>query len=359
MDGRWRLVAGCFSTHIDTNSQTAQAWDVPSTHLYQDWQTMLVAERDRLDAVAILTPTPSHADIVIKALELGYPVICEKALATTSAEAERIKAAVDQLRGFLAVTYNYTGYPMLRELRDIILTGGLGKLHQIHIEMPQEGFSRLGKDGTNPKPQSWRRQDGAIPTLSLDLGVHLHHIIDFLSNEKPTELVALNNSYGLIDGIVDNTMCIANYTNDLHCQLWFGKTALGHRNGLRVRVYGSSGSAEWYQMEPEILTRFDNQGRINRYERACAELRIADDLRYNRFKAGHPGGFLEAFANHYYDIADCLIEYQKTGCYASPWVFSADTAEQGLIMLETIAESARKKTWLPVVRPTRCAGQPA
>jgi predicted dehydrogenase len=266
---------------------------------------------------------------------------------------------VDQARGFLAVTYNYTGYAMLRELRRITLEGGLGKLNQIHIEMPQEGFARLGKDGAKPRPQSWRQKDGDIPTLSLDLGVHLHHIIDFLSGEKPVELVALNNSYGLIEGIVDNTLCIARYSNDLHCQLWFGKTALGHRNGLRVRVYGSSGSAEWYQMEPEVLTHYDNQGRISRYERACADVSIADEARYNRFKAGHPGGFLEAFANHYCDIADCLVQYRETGAYASPWVFSADIAEQGLIMLEAMAQSARDKTWLPVARPAGGTGPQA
>lgn len=345
MDGRWLLVSGCFSTDHKSNIDTAEAWNVTPDRVYKTWKDFLNAEQGKIDAVVVLTPTPSHTEIVIQALEQGYDVICEKAMTVSSKEAALISKAIEENKAFFAVTYNYTGYPMLRELRALINNGKLGKLNQIHIEMPQEGFARVGKDGEKPVPQSWRLHDTAVPTLSLDLGVHLHNMIDFLSGEKPLELVAINNSFGHFEDIIDNTMCIARYSGNLDCQIWYGKTALGNSNGLRVRVYGTKGSAEWYQMHPEILELNDNKGRKNLLERSSIDVQLADELRYNRFKAGHPAGFLEAFANYYYDMADSLIEFRQSGKYRSSWVTGVDQAHEGLLMLEAIARSAENKSW--------------
>ena len=345
MDGRWQLSSGCFSTEQKSNDQTAEAWGVAPDRVYKTWKDLLDAERDMLDAIVVLTPTPSHTEIVVSALELGYAVICEKAMTVSSDESRLISDAVNNNDAYLAVTYNYTGYPMLRELQSLIQRGKLGKLNQIHIEMPQEGFARIGKDGKKPIPQSWRLHDAKIPTLSLDLGVHLHHMIDFLSSEKPVELVAINNSFGHFDEIVDNTMCIARYTGNLDCQIWYGKTALGNSNGLRVRVYGVEGSAEWLQMQPESIILNDNKGRKSILERSSVDVQIADELRYNRFKAGHPSGFMEAFANYYYDLADSIIEFREKGWHSSSWVIGVDKAHEGLLMLEAIARSAESKSW--------------
>jgi predicted dehydrogenase len=345
MDDRWTLCAGCFCTDDAENQRTANRWGVPESRVYPSYTKLLSAEAGKLDAVVVLTPTPSHAEIVIAALEAGYPVICEKALAISSTESQLIQDVVAKYSGFLAVTYNYTGYSMVRELRSIIRGGRLGKLQQIQIEMPQEGYLRLDGEGKKPSPQSWRLTDYTIPTVSLDLGVHLHHMIHFLSGAQPLELVAINNSYGFFNDIVDNTMCIARYSGNLDCQLWFGKTALGNSNGLRIRVYGEQGSAEWYQMQAETLVVYDNKGRKSTLERSSVELELANDERYNRFKAGHPTGFIEAFANHYWDIADALTEFRQQGQASSPWVFGADIAHQGLVMLETMASSASNHTW--------------
>ena len=345
MDGRWRLSSGCFSTDEQINIETAQVSRIPAERLYADWQSFLGAERDALDAIAVLTPTPIHTEIVISALEQGYAVICEKAVAVSSAESALIRKAVGKHDSFLAVTYNYTGYPMVRELQALIRKGKLGKLNQIHIEMPQEGFARIGKDGERPVPQSWRLHDDEIPTLALDLASHLHHMIDFLSGENPVELVAIDNNFGHFKGIVDNTMCIARYSGNLDCQIWYGKTALGNSNGLRVRVYGTGGSAEWVQMNPEILELNDNQGRKTLLERSSVDITVADADRYNRFKAGHPAGFMEAFANYYYDLADSLIEYREKGSHSNPWVVGIEKAHEGMLMMDAIHKSAQSKSW--------------
>ncbi|VEN73920.1 Gfo/Idh/MocA family oxidoreductase [Candidatus Desulfarcum epimagneticum] len=346
MDGRFALKAGCFSAHQDINHETGQAWGVDESRVYDDWRALLRGEKKRLDAVVVLTPTPSHMDIVLGAMRKGFPVICEKTLATSSAEAEEIKKAVQKYNAFLAVTYNYSGYPMLREMKMMIEKGMLGKITQIHAEMPQDGFIRVDAKGRNVSPQAWRLKDTqTLATVSLDLGTHTHHMIHFLTGSSPLEVLALQDSFGAFKQIIDNVVCVARYANHMVCQLWHSKCALGHRNGLRVRVYGTKGSARWRQMDPEHLSYTDITGQTRILDRATDMDNLSADPRYNRFKAGHPDGFIEAFANLYYDIADCLIEFKEKGAYASPWVFGADIAYEGLCMLEAICRSSQNKAW--------------
>ena len=344
MDHRWVLEAGCFSTNNKINRETASQWGIDQSRLYNDWRILLSREKGKLDAICLLTPTPVHSKMAIEALDYGFAVICEKTMATSSKEAMAICQAVEANKAFFAVTYNYTGYPMLRELRQMILDGKLGALNLIQIEMPQEGYARLNKEGKPQKPQAWRLKDGEVPIISLDLGAHLHHMIYFLSGEKPLQVVADQTSYGFFKNVTDNVICLARYTGNLRSQIWYSKMALGHRNGLRVRAYGDKASAEWFQLQPEELIFNNIHGKREIIDRASC-VKLADQLRYNRFKSGHPAGFIEAFANHYYDLADSLLEFKKTGVYPSPWVFSATQAKEGLEMLEAISMSAKNNCW--------------
>ena len=347
MDGRWQLEAGCFSQNKSVNDRTATEWGVRSERTYSTYQTLIEEEQGKLDAIVVLTPTPSHTDIVIAALNAGYAVICEKTLSTTSQEALLIEDAVKQNNGFLAVTLNYSGYPMLRELRHIIKKGNLGKIQQVQIEMPQEGFIRLDAEGNQPQPQAWRLRDGIVPTISLDLGVHLHHIIHYLTQERPLDVVADQATHGCFNEVVDNVSCMLRYTGDIRCQMWFSKTALGQRNGLKVRVYGDKGSAEWLQVQPEeLLLSYDN-GMREIVDRA-SNVTVACLPRYTRFKAGHPAGFIEAFANIYCDMADCYSEFKKTGSYTSDEVYGVAHAVEGLQLFEAIAQSAESRCWISV-----------
>ncbi len=347
MDGRFKISAGCFSRHADINAATASAYGVDTNRLYPSLDVLLRSELDQIDAIVILTPTPNHKSDVINSLRSGVSVISEKALATSSYEAMEIQQVLNEKNGFLAVTYNYTGYPMVRELRRMIRENYFGKIEQIHIEMPQEGFSRLDKYNNPQKPQEWRLHDGDLPTISLDLGVHLHHLIDFLTGEKPIELTAVHNRFGSFREIIDNTICIANYTGGIRCNIWYSKAALGHRNGLRIRLYGETGSVEWYQMDPEVLQINDNRGHRQIMDRATVEAELPTEFRYNRFKSGHPAGYIEAFANHYNDIADALWDYQNNkGALFNEYVFGIKQAREGLELLEAITKAAREKSWV-------------
>ena len=349
MDGRFRIVAGCFSLNPKMNEDTAELLDVPADRLYNNWRSFLESEQGKLDAVLLLTPTPMHAEMAAEALAAGFYLISEKALSVSSAEATAIRVARDQNNGFVAVTYNYTGYPIIRELRHMIESGKLGKITHVAAEMPQEGFLRLvGAQDSKPQPQAWRLKDDFIPTVSLDLGVHVHHLIHFLTKASPIEVCAMEQQQGHFDGIIDNVQCLARYTGDLPVQLWYGKTALGHANGLRIRVFGTEGSAEWVQMNPEYLTLHDNRGHTSLITRAANGMHICNQERYTRFKAGHPAGFMEAFANYYADLADWLIRHRSGDRQPHPMVAGVEIAEEGLRMMEAIARSARTRSWQPV-----------
>lgn len=344
LDGHFRVDCGCFSRHCDSNRATAAAYGIAPERAHGSWEELLDREREQIDAVVVLTPTPNHRDIVIAALDAGMPVICEKALAVSSADCRVIGEAAQRNRGFLAVTYNYSGYPMVRELRRMIAAGELGRLHQIHIEMPQEGFLR-----TASTPQAWRLQDQMVPTVSLDLGVHVHHLVHFLTGgKKPLEAVGDQSSYGHFSNIIDNVYCLIRYEDDLRIQAWYGKTALGYRNGLRIRVFGNLASAEWFQMEPEDLLLCDADGRRQLIDRGTGDACVARLPRYNRFKAGHPSGFIEAFANLYADIAEHLRHHQTGQPMPNQLVYGAGQSEEGLRLLEAVARSSAEKSWQPV-----------
>lgn len=349
MDQRFEVVSGCFSRDPHCNLETAIEYGVPADRTYDTLERLLAGERGRIDAIVILTPTDQHAPQVVRCLSEGLPVICEKALVANLDEAKSVAAAVEATRGFLAVTYNYTGYPMLRELRQMVDDGRLGRIRQVQIEMPQEGFARLDRQGNPIRPQGWRLKDGQVPTISLDLGIHLHSLVSFLTGEHPLEVVAEAATHGNFKDVVDNVNCIARFSQDIHCGIWYSKTALGYRNGLKVRLFGDEGGVEWLQEDPEHLIYGDRQGRRMVIDRATGDVSVANQARYTRFKAGHPAGFVEAFANYYHDIADGLDAFLDGRPFApTGYLMGIETALAGTAMLQAIAESARQRAWTAV-----------
>lgn len=347
LDNRFSVQAGCFSRKDEINKESAKIYGVSEDRTYLNWQEMLKNEQEKLDAIIVLTPTPAHFEVVKACLEAKIPVICEKALSICPEEAQELKTIRDKNNGFLAVTYNYSGYPMVRELRDLIKKGTLGKILHFQAEMPQEGFIRVDAQGNKPKPQDWRLLDSKIPTIYLDLAVHLHELIDYTIGEKPVSVVSDQDSDGWFKDIVDNVSCLCRYTNNVQGQIWFSKSALGNRNGLKLRIYGSKASAEWFQINPEELILSFEDGHRQILDRAST-VNISNEARYTRFKAGHPAGFIEAFANLYADIADSLINYKCTGEMKSEEVFSVELALEGLKMLEAMVESSCSKSWQKV-----------
>ena len=343
MDNLWSLKAGAFSTHAEANKKAGETYGVAEDRTYGSLGEMLEKEGDALDAVVILTPTPLHHEMILQCLNAGMRVICEKAMALTSGEAEELRQACEASQGYLAVIYNYSGYPMVRELRRMIDQGELGEILHFQAEMPQEGYLRTDADGNKPCPQQWRLKDGPMPILHLDLAVHLHELIHYLTGLTPLEVVADQASRGWFD-VVDNVNCLCRYTEKVQGQMWFSKCALGHRNGLRLRLYGSKASAEWFQANPEELEVAYADGRRVKLDRASS-VSVASEQRYTRFKAGHPAGFIEAFANLYRDLADSVHDHKQGGSGASREVFGADLSIEGLKFLEALVRSSKSSNW--------------
>lgn len=342
MDNRFKLVAGCFSRSHGINAETGRAWGVEENRLYAEWQELIDSEPETV--LVLLTPPAHHAEVLEYAASRGRHLVCEKPL-TNSAEATSrvVEVLDDRLDRFFAV-YNYTGYPMIREMRQVIQDGSLGELLHCEIEMPQEGFIRLNPDGSSIQPQEWRRSDGFIPTVSLDLGVHVVNLLRFVTQQHPTRVVASYQSRGNVPGVVDHVTALAECADGFTADLRFGKTSLGHSNGLSISVFGSHGSVGWKQVNHEFLTMNDSFGTTSVIHRGSASARIAQQLRYNRFKAGHPGGFLEAFSNLYFDIADAI----ETRPNKDPYTFSAKDALRDMSVLHALSDSVTTQEWTVV-----------
>ncbi|MFY8300294.1 Gfo/Idh/MocA family protein [Pseudoalteromonas sp. SS15] len=339
LDNYFKVVAGAFSRNKQVNIETADKWGIAPERTYNNWKTLLESEKDEIDAVAILTPTPNHLEALLYALELNIPIICEKSLVSGPSEIEQLEKVYDKSKHYLAVTYNYSGYPMVRELKQRISKGQLGKIQKIVLEMPQEGFKRPPDiAGKKAMPQAWRLQDGEVPTICLDLGVHLHHMAHFLTGQEPCSVLAQASNHSDYNGLVDDMQLLLKYTNDVVGSMWISKTAIGHRNGLNIRVYGDQGSAFWHQLNPDELQLNYASGLRETLDRG-SECEVASIYEYNRMKPGHPSGFIEAFANLYRDFANDLYK-MKGGKRIEQTDFLI--SKMGLMLFSKAYQSSKK-----------------
>jgi predicted dehydrogenase len=346
IDNRFKIVCGVFSLNKNINQKTGEVYKVNKDRVYSNIDDLIRNEKYNLDAVIVLTPINIHAEQIIKLLDNKLPVICEKALASSIKELQDINDSILKNNGYLAVIYNYLGYPMLRELKYLIKNESLGKINQVQIEMPMDPFSRVStNDGTPIKPQDWRLVDKQLPIISLDLGVHLHMIVYYLTGEKPIEVISKYDSYGNFSYVVDNINCIIEYSNSVTCNMWYSKVAIGYRNGLKIRVFGDKGSAFWYQEDPENLICADNTGNKWVIDRGNNNVNVCNNERYNRFKVGHPSGFIEAFANYYYDIAKSLYLFKTKKELKFSECFGFNEALEGIKLFTAINKSNSSKKW--------------
>jgi predicted dehydrogenase len=347
LSNSYEIIAGCFSRNNLLNIESGIKYGISKENIYENFYELVVNEKNNIDAILILTPTNQHKDQILFCIKNNISIICEKALVTNVKDANEILNLKIKNNTFISVIYNYLGYPMIRELKFMIKNNQFGKINHIQIEMPQEGFKRLDKDGKAIMPQAWRLKDEYIPTISLDLGVHLHILIKYLIEEKPLKVSAIQNSHGNFNNIVDNINCLINYTNNISCSMWYSKSALGKRNGMKINIYGEKKSAEWIQEYPEYLTIADQDGQIKRLDRGCNDVFISNQQRYTRFKAGHPAGFIEAFANYYEDIAINLNNFiSPQSLINNSECFGVEESIEGLELFEAISKSCHTLQWV-------------
>mgnify|MGYP000114159055 CR=1 FL=1 len=350
LDGRWSVSGGIFSRDPSQSHDTAEAWGIPLEGLCSDLDEL--TERARagdFDAVAILTPTPEHTFALERLLAAGVPIICEKALTGSASESEQIRDLQRSSGTFLSTTLNYTGYPMVRELRERIRQGHLGRILRLDVRMPQETYLPPRNLGTGAV-QDWRRSDYGLPTVSLDLGVHVVEMARFLHPSPVVEVTATAGSFGDLE-VADDVQALVRFGDGSVGSFWFGKAALGNRNGLAVEIYGDEASAVWVQEQPDSFAFRRRDRTVQVVDRGTPDLVEAGKPRYVRFKAGHPTGFIEAFANLYSDIADALAVWgdpQEGADESNDFVADAAATHSGMMVLAAIARSSRERCWVDV-----------
>ena len=312
LDDRYELVAGALSSKPDVAAASAAELFITPDRSYDSFETMAKAEaarEDGIDVCAIVTPNHLHFPITMAMLDAGIHVICDKPLCLTVEEAEKIAAKVKKTGLLFALTHNYTAYPMVREARKMVADGKLGDIRLVQVEYPQ-GWMATRVEDTDNKQAHWRADPakaGMGGALG-DIGTHAHNLAEFVTGLEISELCAD------VDAIVpgrkldDNVQILLRYANGARGMLWASQIAVGHENGLRLRVYGDKGGIEWAQEHPNQLHFRPLDGRPELMTRGGAGIG-AEGLRGVRVPPGHPEGYLEGFANLYTDFADQLTAH--------------------------------------------------
>lgn len=343
MDNKFKVIAAAFSKDEETNKETSTLFNIKN--IYSSWKTLLEKERNNIDAVVILVPTNMHFEVIYEVLKYDLPIICEKPLVGSLEQLEELYKVYDESKHFLMVTNNYSGYPMVREIKKRIEENHFGTILNLRLKMPQESFLRPPRSVRYP--QKWRLKDNFIPMISLDLGSHLHHLSSFLLEEEPIEVFSQYNTFSPY-GVIDDVNMMINYKSGISGNMWLSKTALGNRNGLTIELFGSDASAVWHQENPEILNIAYTNGDKLVVDRG-SDIRVNNKL-YNRMTAGHPSGFIEGFANLYSDIYNCLLEFKVSGTIPkSDFVFGIEHAAKGLKFLHTASISNKERVWKKII----------
>lgn len=314
MDGQIELVCGALSMHADVAQESGKMLFLPEDRTYNTYDEMFEAEskrpaNERMDFVTIVTPNFAHFAPAMHALEHGFNVVIEKPITFTLEEAKQLKQKVDETGLMLLLTHTYAGYPMVKEAKQLIKSGALGKVRKIYVEYIQGWLSRLSEREGNAQA-SWRtdpKKSGKSGCMG-DIGTHAAHLAEYISGLKITELNASLNI--VVDGrmLDDDGAVLLRFEDNATGTLIASQVAAGEENALKIRVYGENGSLEWEQMEPNtlIVKWLDKPAEILRAGSGYTD-RLSSYATHNcRTPGGHPEGYLEAFGNLYRNFALAL-----------------------------------------------------
>jgi predicted dehydrogenase len=351
LDDRYELVAGALSAAPDRAMRSAAAIGLASDRSYPDFQTMARAEAarsDGIEAVAIVTPNHMHAPVAEAFLAAGIHVICDKPLTTTLEQALRLRDTV-RARGLVfAVTYNYSGHPLVRHARAMVAAGELGGIRVVQVEYPQDWLSGP-LESTGQKQADWRTdpaRSGAGGCVG-DIGTHAFQLAHFVSGLMPVQILAELTTFVPGRRLDDNVQILLRYANGARGALWASQVAPGQDNGLRLRVFGEKGALEWRQEEPNKLI-WSPLGEAPRLIGRGTAAMNASGQRVNRIPAGHPEGYLEAFATIYSEVAATIVA-RRNGAAVDPAVTfpSIEDGVAGVALVDAaVRSSAAGGAWV-------------
>ena len=353
LDDRYELVAGALSASPDKAIRSAEALGLPSDRSYPDFRTMAQVEAARIDgieAVAIVTPNHMHAPVADAFLETGVHIICDKPLTTTLEEARRLRDKARATGRIFAVTYNYSGYPLVRHARSMVQGGELGAIRIVQVEYPQDWLADP-LEVTGQKQADWRTdpaRSGAGGCVG-DIGTHAYQLAHFVTGMMPEQILAEATIFVPGRRVDDNVQILLRYRNRARGALWASQVASGNDNGLRLRIFGEKGGLDWRQEEPNLLT-WSPRGEAPRSIRRGTTSMNAAGQRVNRIPPGHPEGYLEAFATIYSEVATAVVA-SRTASLADP-ALTFPTIEDGfagVAMVDAVLRSsAAGGVWTPI-----------
>jgi len=323
---------------------------------------MIAGEKNRPDGVEVISiVTPNHVHYAQSAacLEAGLDVICDKPLATTAKDARRLQALAKKHGRIFAVTYNYTGYPMVRQARQMVAEGRLGAIRVVQVEYPQDWLTEP-LEATGQKQADWRTdpaRSGAGGCIG-DIGTHAYQLAGYVSGLTATELCAELSTFVAGRRLDDNAQVMLRFAGGARGALWASQVAPGNENNLRLRVYGSKGGLEWRQEQPNQL-QWSPFGQPTQTIARGTGAASTDAARVTRIPSGHPEGYLEAFATLYGEIAQAIRAARRGGPKADKAIQFPTVVDgvRGVEFVEAVVgSSARGARWVRL--PTAVAAPP-
>ncbi len=313
MDDRYDLVAGALSADAQRAHDSAADLHIAPERSYDDFAAMATKEASRpdgIDVVAIVTPNHMHHDPARAFLQAGIHVICDKPLTSTLEDALDLERVVKASGVVFGLTHNYTGYPLVRQARGMIAAGELGAIRVVQVEYPQDWLTtRL--ETTGQKQAEWRtdpKRSGAAGCVG-DIGTHAFNLAEFVSGLQVEQVAADLTTFVAGRALDDNAGMLLRFAGGARGMLWSSQVAVGNENALRLRVYGEKASLDWAQEQPNALlfAKFGEPPRLIRRNGAGATPVAGHAC---RIPAGHPEGYLEAFAQLYRDLADQISAHR-------------------------------------------------
>ena len=353
LDGEIELVCGAFSSRPEKSKAAGENLYLPSDRVYDSYKDMIQSEKElpegeRMDFVSIVTPNHLHFEPAKLALENGFHVVCDKPLCFNMDEALELKELVDKTGLLFALTHNYTAYPMVKQARRMIEEGAIGKIRKVVVEYPQ-GWLSTRLEESEQKQASWRtdpKRSGIAGAMG-DIGTHAENLAEYITGLQITELCADLSIF--VEGrlLDDDGNVLLRFDNGAKGILHASQISAGEENDLNIRIYGEKGGLEWRQMEPNSLiakwldqpTQVIRTGVGDLYPEATAHTRIP---------AGHPEGYLEAFANIYRNVALC-VRSRLNGETPDPIYEDFPTVDDGIrgmrFIEKVVASSNSDQKW--------------
>lgn len=354
LDGQIEFVCGAFSSDPEKSKASGEDFYLPADRVYGSYAEMIEKEKqlpegERMDFISIVTPNHVHFGPAKMALENGFHVVCDKPLAFNMEEALELEQLVAETGLIFALTHNYTGYPMVKHARAMIHRGDLGKIRKVVVEYPQ-GWLATKVEDTGSKQAGWRTDPSrsGIAGAMGDIGTHAENLAEYITGLRIKEICADLTAFVEGRALDDDGNVLLRFDNGAKGVLHASQISVGEENNLNIRVYGEKGGLEWHQMEPNTLVAKWMDQPVQLLRTGVGEL-SPESAAHTRIPAGHPEGYLEAFASIYRNFAYC-VRARLAGKAPDPLYEDFPTVSDGVrgmrFIERVVASSNSTEKWL-------------